>query len=46
MRRRPMLFTDPITKQHFVLKYSAKAKDYVRVFEGSYNECVSFMMSK
>ena len=46
MRRRSMLFTDPITKQHFVLKYSAKAKDYVKVFEGSYTECVSFMMSK
>lgn len=46
MRHRKMLFTDPLTKQHFVLKYSAKAKDYVKVFEGSYNECVNFMSAK
>ena len=46
MRHRKMLFTDPLTKQHFVLKYSAKAKDYIKVFEGSYNECVNFMTSK
>jgi len=46
MRHRKMLFTDPLTKQHFVMKYSAKVKYYVKIFEGSRNECISFIMKK
>lgn len=46
MRQQVMLFQDPITLNHKVMKYSKKERDYVTLFEGSRNECISFMMKK
>ena len=43
--RKSMLFLDPVTLKHKVMKYSRKERDYVTLFEGTRNECVSFMMN-
>lgn len=46
MRNRVMLFKDPVTLNHKVMKYSKKVRDYVTLFEGSRTECIAFMMKK
>ncbi len=46
MRHQVMLFKDPITLNYKVMKYSKKERDYITLFEGSRNECISFMEKK